>query len=127
MSAMRDALYDYLTMLRALGCKLVSDGTGLLSFVTFLEHARAEYISTELALAWAQLPTSVNPARWARRLGFVRAFACYCAAIDPRTEVPSVGLLPFEYQRQAPYVFSDKDIQALLRGALELQAKDSLA
>jgi len=34
---------------------------------------------------------------------------------------------PFEYQRQAPYSFSDNDIQALLRGALALQAKDSLA
>ena len=61
MSAMRDALHDYLAMRRALGFKLVSDGTGLLSFVAFLEQAQAEYISTELALAWAQLPTSVNP------------------------------------------------------------------
>jgi integrase/recombinase XerD len=127
MSAIRDTLHDYLTMRRTLGFKLVSDGTGLLSFVAFLEQAQAEYISTELALAWAQLPTSVNPARWGRRLGFVRGFANYCAAIDPRTEVPSVGILPSEYQRQAPYFFSDKDIQALLRGALTLQAKDGLA
>ena len=87
MSAMRDALRDYLAMRRALGFKLVSDGAGLLSFVAFLEEAQAEYISTALALAWAQIPTSVQPARWARRLGFVRGFARYCAAIDPRTEM----------------------------------------
>jgi integrase/recombinase XerD len=127
MSAIRDALHDYLAMRRALGFKLVSDATGLLSFVAFLERAQTEYISTELALAWAQIPTSVNPARWARRLGFVRGFARYCAAIDSRTEVPSVGLLPFEYQRQAPYFFSDEDVQALLHGALALRAKDGFA
>ena len=127
MSAMRDALRDYLAMRRALGFKLVSDGTGLSSFVTFLEDAQAEYISTQLALAWAQTPTSVQPARWARRLGFVRGFARYCAAIDPRTEAIPVGLLPFEYQRRAPYIFSDKDIEVLLQAALALPAKDGLA
>ncbi|GLR69081.1 putative integrase/recombinase y4rB [Acidocella aquatica] len=127
MSAMRDALRDYLAMRRALGFKLVSDGTALLSFVAFLEEARADYISTEIALAWAQIPTSVQPAQWARRLGFVRGFARYCSAIDPRNEIPPVGLLPFEYQRQAPYFFSDKDIEALLLAALARPAKDGLA
>ncbi len=127
MSAMRDALRDYLAMRRALGFKLVSAGTGLSSFVAFLEEAQAEYISTALALAWAQTPTSAQPALWARRLEFVRGFARYCAAIDPRTELIPVGLLPFEYQRQAPYIYSDKDIEALLLAALALQAKDGLA
>ncbi len=127
MSAMRDTLRDYLTMRRALGFKLVSDGTGLLSFVAFLEQAQAEYISTALALAWAQIRTSVQSARWAVRLGFVRSFARYCSAIDPRTEIPPVGLLPFEYRRRAPYFFSDKDIEALLRAALALPARDSVA
>ena len=127
MSAMRDALRDYLTMRRALGFKLISDGTGLLSFVAFLEQAQAEYISTAFALAWAQIPTSVQPARWAVRLGFVRGFARYCSAIDPRTEIPPVGLLPFEYRRRAPYFFSDKHIEALLLAALALPAKDGMA
>lgn len=68
MSAMRDALRDYLATRRALGFKLVGDGSGLSSFVAFLDEAQAEYISTALALAWAQAPTSVPPARWARRL-----------------------------------------------------------
>ena len=127
MSAMQDALRDYLAMRRALGFKLVSDGAGLLSFVAFLEQVQAEYISTAFALAWAQIPTSVQPARWAVRLGFVRGFARYCSAIDLRTEIPPVSLLPFEYQRRAPYFFSDKDIEALLLAALALPAKDGMA
>ena len=70
MSAMRDALRDYLAMRRALGFKLAGEGTRLLSFIDFLEQAEAEYISTDQALAWAQMPTSVQPAQWARRLSF---------------------------------------------------------
>jgi hypothetical protein len=61
MSAMRDALRDYLAMRRALGFKLVSDGTGLASFVAFLEEAQAEYISTALALAWRKPRPLPNP------------------------------------------------------------------
>ena len=127
MSAIRDSLDGYLSMRRGLGFKLVSDGTALLSFVGFLEQVGAEYISTERALAWALLPTSIQPARWARRLGFVRGFARYCAAIDPRTEVPPVELLPYSYQRSAPFFFSDENIRALLRGALAMPAQDGLA
>lgn len=127
MSAVRDLLHGYLGMRRALGFKLVGDGTALLSFVGFLEQAGAEYISTKQALAWALLPTSVQPAQWSRRLGFVRGFARYCVAIDPRTEVPPVELLPYSYQRRAPFFFADEDIRALLRGALALPSKDGLA
>lgn len=127
MIAVRDALREYLAMRRALGFKLANEGTRLLSFVSFLEQAQAEYVSTELALTWAQLPKSVQPAQWGRRLGFVRGFAHYCSAIDPRTEVPPVGLLPSDYRRRTPYFFSNEDIQAMLRAALALPAKDGMA
>ena len=38
-------------MRRSLGYKLQSAGTGLLDFVTFMEHHRASYITHSLALA----------------------------------------------------------------------------
>ncbi|WP_158921949.1 tyrosine-type recombinase/integrase [Acidisphaera sp. S103] len=126
MSAMREALRDYLAMRRSLGFKLHSEGTRLVSFIDFLEQAKADYISVDKALAWARIPASVQPAQWAQRLSYVRGFARYCAAIDPRTEIPPAGLLPFNYQRPTPYFFSDEDIRALLRAALELRAKDGL-
>jgi integrase len=126
MSTLREALGDYLAMRRALGFKLRSDGVALSSFVSFLEHAHADYISTQRALAWAQMPTSVQPVRWARRLCFVRGFARYCSAIDPRTEIPPLGLLPFHHQRPTPYRFTDEDIRGLLLRSLELPADDGL-
>jgi hypothetical protein len=93
MSTLRESLHDYLAMRRALGFKLKTQGTGLFSFVAFMEQAQADYIRTELALSWAKQPASAQPARWAARLSYVRGFARYCRALDPRTEVPPLGLL----------------------------------
>ena len=124
MSTLRELLQDYLATRRALGFQLHTDGTGLLSFVAFMEQAHAEYISTDLALAWARLPISVQPARWAQRLCYVRGFARYCLAIDPRTEIPPLGLLPFSHQRPSPYFFTEDDIDHLLQAALKIPAKE---
>ena len=123
MRTLRELLQDYLAMRRALGFQLRTDGTGLLSFVAFMEQAHAEYISTDLALTWARQPTSVQPARWAQRLCYVRGFAHFCRAIDPRTEVPPLGLLPFHHQRPSPYFFTSDDIDHLLQGALTMPAQ----
>lgn len=127
MSTLRGLLQDYLALRRALGFKLRTEGTGLRSFAAFMERAQAEYISTDLALTWAKQPTSVQPARWAQRLSYVRGFARYCSAIDARTEIPPMGLLPFPHHRPSPYFFTDEDIDRLLQGALRLPAKDGLA
>jgi len=127
MSPLRAMLQDYLAMRRALGFKLHTDGTGLLAFVEFMESAPADYISTDLALAWAKQPTSVRPARWAQRLSYVRGFARYCRAIDPRTEIPPAGLLPVTRQRPSPYFFTDDDIDRLLQDALARPAHEAFA
>ena len=127
MTAIRQMLGDYLALRRGLGYKLLSAGTALQSFVGYLEKSGAEYVSTERAVAWALLPTSVQAVRWWRRLAFVRGFARYCAALDPRTEVPPADLLPYRYERRAPYFFSDDEIRALLQTAIALPAKDGWA
>lgn len=126
MSTLRASLQEYLALRRALGFKLHTAGTSLVSFVAFMEQAQADSISTDLALAWAKQPTSVQPARWAQRLSYVRGFARYCKAIDPRTELPPQGLLPFPHRRPSPYFFTDDDIDDLLQGALRLPAKEGL-
>lgn len=123
MSSLRELLQDYLAMRRALGFKLHVHGVGLLSFVTFMEQAQADFISTDLALTWAKQPAMAQPIWWANRLCFVRGFARYCQAFDPRTQVPPPGLLPCSHRRPSPYFFSDEDIDRLLKGALQLPAK----
>ena len=51
-----EAVQEYLNLRRSLGFKLREAGKQLLEFVTFMEQRRASYITTQLALAWAQQP-----------------------------------------------------------------------
>ena len=120
MNTLREAVEEYLSMRRHLGFKLHDTERGLLDFVTFLEQRQAPFITQSLALAWAQQPLHVQPAYWAQRLSFVRGFARHRSATDPRTEVPSPGLLPFQPKRAKPYLYSDEEIRNLLRAALRM-------
>ena len=120
MNTIREALDEYLGMRRHLGFKLHRAGRALLDFVTFMEQREAPVITQALALAWAQRPRNVQPATWAARLGDVRVFARHRQATDPRTEVPSPGLLPFKPRRATPYLYSDDQIRNLLQAALQL-------
>jgi integrase len=123
MNTLRQAAHEYLSLRRTLGFKLQEAGKTLLGFVTFMEQRHASYITQALALAWAQQPTNVQPAHWARRLSVVRAFARHRSAIDPRTQVPAPGLLPFQPKRARPYLYADDEIRDLLRAALEMPCR----
>jgi integrase len=91
-----------------------------------MEKHRASYITQQLALKWAQQPSTVQPSEWARRLSYVRTFARYRSATDPRTEIPADGLLPFRPKRARPYLYTDDEINALLRAALNLPPRRTL-
>jgi hypothetical protein len=56
MSSPREVLADYLRIRRQLGFELARAGRELEDFVSFLEQAHAERITTELALMWAKRP-----------------------------------------------------------------------
>ncbi|MFB1511775.1 MAG: tyrosine-type recombinase/integrase [Thiocapsa sp. C3-sup] len=120
MNTLREALQQYLGLRRGLGYKMHADGRVLPRFVGFMEDRGAEYITVRLALEWVQQPKTVQPAEWARRLCFVRGFARYRSAVDPRTEVPPPGLLPYRSTRAQPYLYSEQEVQRLLEAALEL-------
>jgi integrase len=117
MSTLREAAEQYLRLRRDLGYKLREPAGLLRDFVAFAEREGADHVSTDLALRWAQQPAGVQPATWGLRLGVVRRFAVWLSAADRRTEVPPAGLLPCRYRRKRPYVYSDKEIENLVRAA----------
>jgi integrase/recombinase XerD len=123
MKTLRKSVQEYLSLRRSLGFKLLEAGKGLLDFVAFMERHHASYITSALALAWAQQPAGVEPAHWARRLCFVRGFARHHSATDQRTEIPPFGLLPFRPKRARPYLYSDGEIRSLLRAALDMPCR----
>jgi len=105
MNDLHTALDEYLNIRRILGFKLRDEGTALSRFLLFLEEKNASFITTDLALQWATIPENVLPSHWARRLTMVRNFARYRSGVDPRTEIPPQGLLPFRYHRKPPYIY----------------------
>ena len=120
MNTLRKAVREYLAMRRNLGFKMHGVDKPLLDFITFLEQRGADYITDQLALTWAQQPSTAKPAEWARRLRYVRGFARHHSATDPRTQVPPSSLLPHRPQRARPYLYTHEEIRRLLNAAREM-------
>ncbi len=120
MNTLREAVHDYIDMRRSLGFKMNDTRRSLLAFAAFMEQRQAPFITVELALAWARRPVNVQSSHWARRLSHVLLFARHRKAVDPRTEVPPSGLLPFRPKRARPYIYSDEEIRKLLQAALDM-------
>ncbi len=120
------SLEDYLTLRQAMGFKLSEARTLLPQFVDFLDHQGATFITTAWAMEWATQPRHIQPAGWASRLRSVRGFARYHIAIDPRTEIPPTGLLPYRPQRRSPYLYSDAEILQLMKAASRLPSATGL-
>jgi len=118
MNTLRQSIAEYLALRRSLGFKMNDAGRVLPGFAKFMERRRASYITQALALSWAQMPRHTQPAYWASRLCHVRQFARYRSAIDPRTQIPAQGLLPFQPKRARPYLYTDQEIKQLLHTTL---------
>jgi len=126
MTAWHQAFEAYLTLRPAMGFKVRDTRSLLRRFVDFLEQQGATYITHELALTWATEPRTVQPAEWSRRLSAIRGFARYRSAMDPRTQIPPAGLLPYRPQRAVPYFYSDAEIAQLLQATSPLSSATGL-
>lgn len=120
MTALEQALSDYLRLRRGLGYYLERDQGELERFVEFLQGSGAERITTELAVQWARMPATQHPVIWRKRLSTVRGFARYVATVDPASEIPSTELLRAHQPRTAPYIYSPEEIAALMAAARSL-------
>jgi integrase len=122
-SALRARAEEYLTMRRALGFKLTTQGRHLMSFVRFCEERGADHVTADLAVEWATRTSrgSGNEVYQARRLDVVRIFARHLQALDPVTEVAPDDVLSRRYLRIQPYLYSPAEIAALMNAADDLR------
>lgn len=126
MSAIFEALAQYLAVRRALGAKLSEPAVRLSEFADFLKSQGAEFITTELALRWAMQPTNAQHATWARRLSMVRRFAMWLNAADPRTQVPPHRLIGGRQRRNPPHIYTDDEVDRLMAEACRLRSRRRL-
>ena len=117
MSGLRARAEEYLAMRRALGFKLETHGTRLMSFIRFCEERSASRVTTDLAVEWATRTASDSEAYQARRLDVVRIFARHLQALDPSTEVPPEDVLSRRRWRIPPYLYSPQEVAALMNAA----------
>jgi len=120
MNTLRQAVDEYLDLRQAMGFKLHEESRLLPRFIDFLEDQDEAFITTVLAVRWATQCRAAQPAEWAKRLRFVRVFARYRSATDPRTQIPPTGLLPYRARRAEPYIYNDDEINRLLQAAGQL-------
>jgi integrase/recombinase XerD len=108
-------------MRRALGFKLESHGTRLMSFVGFCEDRGTTTVTTDLAVEWATSTASDHEAYQARRLDVVRIFARHLQTLDPATEVPPEDVLDRRQWRVPPHLYSPQEVTALMSAARTLR------
>jgi integrase/recombinase XerD len=120
MNTLRQAVDEYIALRQAMGFKLHEESRLLPRFIDFLEDQGEVFITRDLAVRWATQCRAAQPAEWAKRLRFVRVFARYRSATDPRTQIPPTGLLPYRARRAEPYIYNDDEIKRLLQAADQL-------
>lgn len=121
MSALADAVAEYLMVRRAMGYKLERAEVLLTQFVTHLDATGSTVITVNEAVAWATAPVGVSRAWMAIRLSVVRGFATWLQARDPSTEIPTADAVgPRGVRRAVPYLYSDDEIVALMDTAARM-------
>ncbi len=114
---MRQAAQRYLQLRRSLGYQLEEPGRLLLDFAGYLDERGITRLTIDVVVAWATAPRGAAAYWHWLRLSAVRGFAVHLHALDPGHQVPPADLLPRQYTRPAPYLFSEDEIAALMRAA----------
>lgn len=111
------AVESYLSVRRACGFALKSQGYLLRSFAAFSEAKGKEHVCSQTAIEWAGLTKSVH--QRARRLSQVIRFARYIRAEDQSHELPPPVFGRRKQSRRSPYILSPDDIIRLIQVTAE--------
>jgi integrase/recombinase XerD len=118
--ALAGHLDDYLTLRRALGCKLVRAERDLRQFLDYLGDRQQDTLTVEAAADWVRQSRHGSDAP-ALGMEAVRGFAAFLHAHDPAHEIPPPGLFPRRRLRAVPYLYSPADVAALQAAAGRLR------
>jgi integrase/recombinase XerD len=120
MTGLRQAVEDYLRLRRSLGHQMNEAAYLLPDFAAFLDGRGEQTVTIAAALDWVndrepEVITTSSP----RRITAVRGFARYLSGIDPATEVPPMGLVPYRRRRGQIFLYSEADVSAIMAAARE--------
>lgn len=117
MTALANALEEYLALRRSMGFKLRRAEKLLGQFVAHCEAQGAEVVTVDLALAWATLPEGASRSWVCYRLCVVRGFSRHLNLLDERHEVVPASLVPHRPTRATPFLYTEGQVKALMTAA----------
>lgn len=126
MTSFTERLDQCLAERRLYGGNWAAQANQVRPFAAFADSQGAERITTELFLRWKEEFGSAGRSTWTVRLAAVRVFATWLQGIDPRTEVPPLGLVPGSSSRARPYIFSEAEIRDIVAEAARLPSCSGL-
>lgn len=118
------AIDTYLKVRRALGFKLDKVQGYLTSYSDFATSQGDVYVRAQTAIQWAGLAAS--EASCVRRLDILIRFALFAHADNSQHEIPPTGVFCRRHRRREPYIFSDDEVQCIMRQARQLGPLNSL-
>jgi integrase/recombinase XerD len=116
MNALRKHLGDYLALRRGLGFELVRCESRLRDFIGYLARKQADRITVPWVVDYVLRPAGRSANTQAGYLAAIRGFAKYLSGINPRTEIPPLGLVRRGHRPQ-PFIYSDREVVQLLDAA----------
>ena len=128
MKPLEQALNDYVSVRRSLGFRFQTPAILLRSFVVFLQAEGASHITRGIWAPSLGLTTCAGPTfdlDCASGHGPTPSLF-WCSATEPLTEIPPADLLPHPYRRKPPHIFSDEEIERLLRKTQQLPSPKGL-
>lgn len=115
---MKQAIEDYLAVRRTSGFELANDDYLLRSYARFAAERGESRVRTATAITWAARSTSV--VQRDVRLKSVCRFARFVHLEDERHELPPEGYFACHKTRRLPYIYSDAELERLIKAALQL-------
>jgi integrase len=113
----------YLNERRQLGFAVHTSAYALRSFAHHIQTVGYRGpLTVEVMAQWARCDShaSTDPCTWARRLKQLRTFMRWLQQFEPRTEVPNDAIFGQLPERQAPHIYSEREIADLLAAARRL-------
>jgi integrase len=124
-SALADRLAEYIELRRSFGFELHSQIYTLGKFDRVVQETLLEPgpVTRQVVEAFMLSLQGLQPLTRRVQLSTIRQFLLYLRQFEPQTFVPDRSFSPAKSSPRAPYIYSEKEIRALLHAALQYPAR----
>lgn len=118
-SILAEHLTNYVALRRSLGFELRTQVYVLRQFDRVIQHEmrRQGPVTQKVVESFLRTLSELNPNTRRLRLSIIRGFLLFLRLVEPKTFIPGRGFEPGHATTRTPHIYTDVEIQALLREA----------